>query len=286
MRRLLLTALAMSTIGWLRRGLLKSLAMRSLITILPDPAKRRGIDMRFPIDRGVWTRFTLHADLSLALSGVLDHVVEAAAYSHYGGFKMNNVYSDFLNPDSPYYQAWIGAYVVLDNERRRHFGFDDQGRPVGQEALDILEADQRMVYWASGCPKKFSDGRLVRQLGEWTVSEVDSGGERWWRLVGQAETWSAYHRGRTPEGNWLHYWNYGELPVDAPHPVDDFHPLTYTGSILLRYRPDWQATCAKFYIYPEYTDRNGEKVTKGSLLDAECQALADRIAFVKKDGAG
>ena len=130
MRRLLLTMLAVSAVGccWLRRGLLKSMAMRGLIAVLPDPAKRHGIDMRFPIDRGAWTRYTLHADLSLALSGVLDHVVEAAAYSHYGGFKLNNVYSDFLNPDSPYYQAWIGAYVVLDNDRRKHFGFDDLGK--------------------------------------------------------------------------------------------------------------------------------------------------------------
>jgi hypothetical protein len=76
------------------------------------------------------------------------------------------------------------------------------------------------------------------------------------------------------------------LPVDAPHPLDDFHPLTYTGSIFLRYRPEWQATCARFYIYPEYVDRNGEKVTRGTLLEAECQALVDRIAFVRKGDAG
>ena len=94
MRRPLLMTLAAAAVGccWLRRGLLKSMAMRGLIAVLPDPAKRHGIDMRFPIDRGAWTRYTLHADLSLALSGVLDHVVEAAAYSHYGGFALNNVY--------------------------------------------------------------------------------------------------------------------------------------------------------------------------------------------------
>jgi hypothetical protein len=272
--------------GWLWRGLLKSLAMRSLIAVLPDPAKRRGIEMRFPIDRGAWTRYTLHADLSLALSGVLGYVVEAAAYSHYGGFRLSHVYSDFLNPDSLYYQAWIGAYVVFDDERRQRFAFDAQEKPVQEEAMDILEADQRMVYWAAGCPKKFPDGRLVRRVGEWTATEVDSGGERWWRLDGRAETWSAYHRGKTPDGNWLHYWNYGELPADAPHPVDDFHPLTYTGSIFVRYRPDWQATCAKFYIYPEYVDRNGRTVANGRQIEAECQALADKIAFVRRRVAG
>jgi len=32
---------------------------------------------------------------------------------------------------------------------------------------------------------------------------------------------------------------------------------------------------------PEYTDRNGEKVVKGQQLEAECQAIVDRIVFAK-----
>jgi hypothetical protein len=61
--------------------------------------------------------------------------------------------------------------------------------------------------------------------------------------------------------------------------VDDFHPQTYIGSFWLRYFPEWQATCAKFYIYPEYTDRNGQEVTKGRRVEAECQAIVDTITF-------
>jgi hypothetical protein len=208
--------------------------------------------------------------------------VQAAAYSHYGGFNLSRTHADFVNPDSSYYQAWIGAYVIFDNERRKHFGFDDDGRPVRQDAVDVLEADQRLVYWAAGCSKRFPDGRLVRPLGDWAATEVDSRGERWWRLDGRAETWSAYHHGKTPEGNWRHYWASGQVPVDAPYPVGDFHPLTYSGSIWLRYRPEWQATCAKFYICPEYVDRNGQIVAKDGQVEAECRAILDGIAFTKQ----
>jgi hypothetical protein len=283
MRRPLLALLAASAVafGWLGRGLLKSVAIRRLAATLPNPAKRHGINIVIPVDRGGWIRLTLKVDMGPSLSGVVGYPLEAAAYSHYGGFNLSRVYSDFVNPDSTYYQAWVGAYIIFDSEQRKQFGFDDEGKPIHQEALDVLEADQRLVLGNAGCPSKFPDGRLVRLIGDMTSSEVETGGQRWWRMDGKAETWSAYHRGTSPDGHWRHYTAYGRVPDDAPHPVDDFHPLNYSGSIWLRYVPEWQATCAKFYIYPDYTDNYGQTVTKGQQLEGECQAIVDRIAFTK-----
>jgi len=288
MGRLLLALLAVSAIasGWLGRGLVKSVGIRRLAAVLPNPAKRHGLDINIPVDRGGWTRLTLKVDLSRTLSEVVGHPMEAAAYSHYGGFTLSRVYGDFVNPDSKYYQAWIGAYVVFDNERRQHFGFDDQGHPIQQEALDVMESEQRLVLGSAGCPNKFPDGRRVRLIGDMTVTEVHTGGERWWRMDGRAETWSAYHRGDSPEGHWRSSAGYGRVPDDAAHPVDDFHPLTYSGSFWMLYSPEWQATCAKFYIYPEYTDRNGLRVTKGQQVEGECQAIVDRITFTKAAARG
>ncbi|TET96034.1 MAG: hypothetical protein E3J29_05940 [Dehalococcoidia bacterium] len=284
MRRLLLVLLAALAValGWLGRGLVKSVGIRRLAAALPNPAKSHGLNIDIPVDRGGWTRLTLKVDLSACLSEVVGYPVEAAAYSHYGGFNLSRVYSDFVNPDSDYYQAWIGAYVVFDSERRKHFGFDDEGQPVQQETLDVLEADQRLVLGGAECPNKFPDGRRVRLISDMTVAEVDRDGERWWRMDGKAETWSAYHRGSRPGGHWRSEAGYGRVPDGAPHPVDDFHPLTYNGSFWMRYFPQWQATCARFYIYPEYTDRNGQGVTKGQRVEAECQAIVDRITFAKR----
>jgi hypothetical protein len=283
MKRLLLLLLAVvaAALGWLGRGLVRSVGMRHLAAALPNPAKRHGIDIRIPVDRGGWTRLTLTADLSASLSEVVGYPVEAAAYSHYGGFNLSRVYADLVNPDSHYYQAWIGAYAMFDSEQRKHFGFDDEGKLVQQDALDVLEADLRLVLGAAGCPNKFSDGRFLRIVGDMTAIEVDIAGQRWWRMGGKGETWSAYHRGNNPHGHWSHYANCGRVPDDAPHPVDDFHPLTYTGVIWLRYFPEWEATCAKGYMYPEYTGRNGRTATKGQELGGECQAIVDRIVFAR-----
>jgi hypothetical protein len=259
--------------------------MRRLAAALPNPAKRHGLNIGIPIDRGGWTKLTLKIDLSPVLSEVVGYPLEAAAYSHFGGFNLSRVYSDFVNPESNYYQAWIGAYVVFDSERRRQFGFDDGGQPVQQEALDVLEADQRLVLGGAGCPNRFPDGRRVRLIGDMKASEIDRGGERWWRLDGKAETWSAYHRGSSRDGHWRSEAGYGRVPDDAPHPVDDFHQMTYSGSFWLRYYPEWQATCARFYIIPEYADRGGGMVTKGRQVEGECQAIVERIVFAKTAAA-
>jgi hypothetical protein len=271
--------------AWRWRRVIMCVSMLLLAATQPNPAKRRGIDMRFDTRGTGWTRITLKVDLSQQLSEVIGRPVEHAGYSHLGGFNLSRKYSDLMNPDSIYYEAWIGAYTVFDNENVKHLGFDDAGRPLVQDALDILEADQRIVYQAAGCTKMFPDGRRVRRTTDWTVSQVESGGEVWWKLEGQADTWSAFHRGRTPRGSWRHYWPSGEVPMDAPYPLDDFHPMAYVGAIWLRYRPEWRATCAKFYIFPEYTDRNGQRVTKGRQLRAECEAIMDKVSFIKRRSA-
>src|SRR3972149_4071064 len=168
MKRLLLGPLALPSLalGWRGRGLMKSVGVRRLAAALPNAAKRYGLDIGIPSDMGGWIRITLKAELGPTLSEVIGYPVEAAAYSHFGGFNLSRVYSDFVNPDSNYYQAWVGAYVVFDSERRGHFGFNDEGQTAPQEALDVLEADQRLGVGGSGCSHRVAGGRRVRRLGE------------------------------------------------------------------------------------------------------------------------
>jgi hypothetical protein len=281
MKKLLLALMAAVAVAfaWPRRGHVRSVGIRRLAAALPNAAKRHGLNIHIPAQRGGWIRLTLKADLGPTLSEVVGYPLEAAAYSHFGGFNLSRVYSDFVNPDSDYYQAWVGAYVVFDSERRTHFGFDDEGRTVQQEALDVLEADQRLVLGGAACPNNFPDGRRVRLTGDMTAVEVESQGENWWRMDGEAETWSVYHRGSSAGGHWRSEAGYGRVPDDAPHPVDDFHPQTYKGSFWLRYYPEWRATCAKFYILPEYVDRDGQPVTRSRQLEPECREIVEGITF-------
>ena len=275
----LFAASAVGVLAWGRRGHLRSIGARKLAAAVSDPLRKRGLKIRISIAQGGWTRTTLTADLSPTLSEVVGYPLEAAAHSHFGGFNLSRLYSDFVNPDSEYYQAWVGAYVVFDDEGRRHFGFDDEGQPLQQDALDVLEADQRLVLGGAGCPHSFSDGRRVRLLGDMPATQAESGGATWWRLEGKADTWSSYHRGTASTGRAGSEAVHGRVPDDVLQPVDDFHPLTYTGSFWLRYVPEWQATIAKFYICPSYVTRDGLEVLSSQLLVEECERIIQAISF-------
>jgi hypothetical protein len=264
---------------WTYRGLLMSLAVRFLASRLPNAAKRHGLSMGFGNHAGTWIRLTLQADLGKTLSEVVGYPLEAAAYSRFAGFNLSRLYSDFMNPDSLHYQCWLGAYAVFDNQHRRTFGFDERGEPIGEEAVAVLEADQRLVYRSAGCPHRFPDGNAVRLRGQFSKERIEEDGTSWWCVSGTADTWSAYHRGANPSGTRLRSRVYGVVPNSASHGVDDFHPLRYQGEFWMRYFPQYKATCAKFYIRPLYIDRDGNEVRKGYHAAREYRKLLRGITF-------
>jgi hypothetical protein len=270
--------------GWWYRGMLRSVFVRMLIPYLKgDPGLERGLGVRFHLAPPPWLQVTLVGNIGEVLSDIIGQPVEAVAYSRFAGFPGGRTYSDFMNPDSPYYQVWLGAYLVFDGPGVQRFGFDADGQPDAQAALDVLEADQRHVYRGAGCDRQFDDGRRVRQEGEFTFSEVEEQGTTWWRMAGQADTWSVYHLGESPQGRWYHPWLYGVVPPDAGHAVDEWHPLTYRSEFWTRYDADRQASCSKFFVYPaSYQDRGGNVVTRGIQIVPELRRLLGAIEFIKR----
>ena len=282
--QLLLVALLLILIvgalsAWLYRGLVMSLVVRLLASRLPNAAKRHGLKIDLGKHEGGWIRIALQADLEKTLSQVLGYPVEASAYSRFGGFNLSRRYSDFLNPDSPYYQCWLGAYVVFDGEHRQAFGFNERGEFVAEEVLAVLEADQRLVYRSAGCPHRFPDGSTVRLTGQLRGERREADGLSWWRVWGEASTWSAYHRGTASQASRLRSRIYGVVPSSASHEVEEFHPLRYEGEFWMRHFPEYGATCAMFYVHPCYTDRSGTEVSKSEEIVPACRELLKGISF-------
>ena len=269
--------------AYLFQGRLRSAAVRKLTQLLPNPAKEQGIKVDLGPGIPGWNSVTLVGFMSKTLPDIVGHPVEAVAYSRFGGFNGDRRFADFQNPDSPSYQCWYGAYVVFDNGHRRRFGFDADGNVSVQDAIDALEADQRLVYQSAGIGLVFGDGRLVQRSGEFEREIVESNGETWHRLSGEAQTWSTYHRGTLPTESWKFGWCYGSIPSEAEHGVHDLHRLTYRGEFWAHYKPEWKASLCKFFIYPSYDNRQGERIDKGSdwLIEAGQRALAG-IRFRRK----
>jgi hypothetical protein len=264
---------------------LKSLAVRLLAQSLDNPAKARGISVDLGPGIPSWLRVTLTGFMSQALSKIVGYPVEAVAFSRFGGFNLDPRFSDFQNPHSLSYQAWYGAYLVFDGQHRQRFGFAPDGSLRVQDALDALEADQRLVFENAAIPLKFADGHRVRPAGEFEMALVEEEGQVWWRLTGEAETWSTYHRGKLPGEGWKFGWCYGRVPAGADYGVGDLHPLTYRGEFWVRYEEAWQASCCKFFVYPRRTGRiDGGEINRNSawLVKAGQAALAG-IRFARDD---
>jgi len=259
-----------------RQAQLTSAGIR-LLTQLPfTPTKKRGIKVDLGPGIRDWNQITLVGFMDKTLPDILGYPIEAVAFSRFGGFNSNRNYSDFQNPHSLSYQCWYGAYVVFDNHHRQRFGFTPDGQANFQDALDALEADQRLVYQNAGIRLHFEDGRVVRQVGDVQQQIIEENGNTWHRLTGQAQTWSSYHRGSLHQKSKKFHWCYGYIPTDADHGVDDLHSLTYQGEFWMRYEEKWQASCCKFFIYPRFTNRLGQIIDKGTpwLIKAGQAALA------------
>jgi hypothetical protein len=256
---------------WYRRSRISSVAVRALSGRRPNAATRKRIRVDLGAPTGDWSRTALAASLDHTLSEVVGRPVEGAAYSRFGDFEGQRRYSRFLDPTSLYYQAWLGAYVVLDSPDGR-FGFSAAGDLRVEDALAVLEADQRLVYRSTGCPNRFSDGRATRALGELAVTPPTNL-QPFWRLRGEAESWSNYCRGGKQSNGWGRAL-YGVVPADARHDVEDFHPLRYVGEFRVFHDEALGATCCSFLIAPRFVDRSGRELFPGQDLLRYGDALA------------
>ncbi len=246
-------AIAFLTLGglaglvWPNRAALGSLAVRALSQRVPNAAARRGVRVDLGPAWGRWTRVPLAADLGPTLSEVVGYKIEAAAFSRFGGFPLGKSHSAYLDPTSPYYQAWLGAYLVFDVPSRPPFGFDDQGGVRESDVLNVLDADQRLVYRSQSCPRRFPDGRAIRPIGEARSEPITVDGVSWHRVTGEAETWSTYHREPRPERQLRARWLYGVSP-DRGADCADFPAIRCASEVWLRHDADLRATCAAFLV--------------------------------------
>jgi hypothetical protein len=267
------------SVTWPRRAALISSGIRSLSRRRPNPATQRGIRVDLGRARGLWAATSLAADLSPRLTDLLGEQTEGAVYSRFGGFTRGRPYSAFLDPESPHYQAWLGAFILFDRPRRRPVLFAG-GQPDPDELSHVLDAIQRIVFVSAGCERRFGDGSTIRPLGAMTVQRLEQDGAQWRRVTGQLESWSTYCHGGSPSAPRRGRYLFGKVPKKAPRLVDDFHPLTYSAEMWLNHDDSLGATCARFLFAPTFVDRDGQTRTPGQHLLLAAPSLFRQIRFL------
>jgi hypothetical protein len=273
---------ALGGFAYLNQARLKNVLALLAATRRYNAAKAHGLSVHFSRVPPGWIPLTLQADLGPALSEIIGGPVEGAAFSRFGGFRGRRPYSEFLNPGSPYYQVWVGAYVVFDQPHWSHFGFDDNGEIVLEDVVNVLEADQRLVYHGAGCEQAFPNGRRTRpDFDTFITRSVTQQGETWTVVSGQADTWSTFHHGVPAQARWWNPWLYGLVPANVHPDYPEWSPIRYLGQFWIRYVPAWNATCAKFYLYPEVKDPSSVILRWGEVLLEDMQVMLEGIEFEK-----
>ena len=277
-------------LGWLYRATLANWGICTLIAATqPDPVRARGIAVDFPPPGGRWAPGILMGDLTQTLSQVVGRPLPAAIYTRIAAADPGRAYSRFQDPTSPYYQVWIGVYVVPDSDGVAHYGLDEDGQPVVAECLALFEADQRLALPWSGCSSRFPDGNLVRaQAEDFQMQQVQLAGDTYWKVSGAGETWSLFQHGRSPDAAWPFYWFAGTVSPRAWPTVHDQHSLTYQGAFYLRYDPDLSASVVQLYVCPEPVGSTLQSSASRGVRPAldvvsECEAVLARTRVRKRE---
>ena len=245
--------------------------------IQPNSGKERGVSVELPRNVRGWmpggVSIDFASNLGTFLADEVGHPCTGVNNYIMGAFTKHGC-SGLMDPTSPYYNAWVGCYVIFDDANVTHFGFAGDGSPIVETLGAVAKSDQRIVLTGANCPHPFrfdmSNVRISTRRepdGEWCVLESD------------IETWSPFHQGRRAGAASRFYLMFGAPPAGVTFDVDEFHPATYIGSMWARYDASLKATFCRFCNSARWTDRNGKVHSTEELIGGQQQEMLEKTAI-------
>ncbi len=190
--------------------------------------------------------------------------------------------TNFLDPLSPFKDAWFGVYIILDDELsagRRFILKNPHGSPgdpanLNDDSLLLLPAlDQKIIVWST---KETQGGYSWEQFNKefyFTVRKgtrvaaeniSDRHGRSWRKLTGSFDTIAALTDiATTRMGRFSSIRAYVGLPDQSVYAVvPPWHPVIIRGSIAARYFPCTETPfwAVVYYNGSAFTTNDGMKV--------------------------
>ncbi len=248
-------------------------------SFLPNAGKRRGVWVELPRNEPGWmprgTSIDFASNLGRFLTEEVGHPCTGVNNFIMGAFTQHGC-SGLMDPTSPTYNAWVGCYVIFDDENVTHFGFRDDGSPIVDVLGAVAKSDQRIVLTGAACPHPFRF-----DMDNARVQRVQQPDGEWWELRADIATWSPFHAGRRPTADSRFYMQFGSPPARVAFDVDEFHPVTYIGTMLARYDPVLKATFCKFCNSARWTDRSGKEHSTEELIGEQQREMMERTVIRK-----
>jgi hypothetical protein len=255
----------------------KSQAAAWYTNMQPNAGKERGVHAELPHNVPGWMPHGIATDFGSNLGDFLAEEVghPCTGVNNYimGAFTQYGC-SGLMDPTSPYYNAWAGCYVIFDDAHVTHYGFRDDGSPIVDTLAAVARSDQRIMLTGSNCPHPFRFETKDVQMGH--VQEPDGD---WVELKSTVETWSYFHQGKRPGASSRFYLVFGSPPKTATFDVDEFHPITYVGTMWARHDAKLTATFCKFCNSARWTDNNGKLHSTEELIGEQLREMMTRTVI-------
>jgi hypothetical protein len=182
-------------------------------------------------------------------------------YYLYGGPTAAHAYAARSDPESPLYQAWVGAYVVRGG--RAQFASGNEHQSV-ESARRLAELDQRSWLGATGDPSPLATSHQA-----FTRDTITIGGVRRTLYRFDMDSHSDLSAGQTPLAHHL-----GMPPVSSwGNALDPFHPLILHVYCALWRDESRNATIIVYAASSAFTPKSGAARDNGSALDPELRRM-------------
>jgi hypothetical protein len=255
---------------------LKSQMVAWYTNVQPNSGKARAVQVELPHNVPGWmprgTSIDFGSNLGSFLAEEVGHPCTGVNNYVQGAFTGYGC-SGLMDPTSAYYNAWVGCYVIFDDEQVTHYGFEDNGSPIVNILGAVARSDQRIVLTGAHCPHPFRF-----EMKDVHIGRLQAADGEWVELHSEIDTWSPFHQGRRPGADGKFYLSFGSPSLGIQFDVDEFHPIVYIGTMLARYDGRLKATFCKFCNSARWTDRLGKQHSTEELIGKQQREMLERTA--------
>lgn len=195
--------------------------------------EKAGLDLYMPGGSATpardWYPFVMTFNGGPGLAAYVGKDIDATILYNFGAWHPAEATTHYLDPESPYYNSFYGAYVVRD-KAGGSFGFDAAGEPVAEDIAKIPAYDMKVLVFSSiGCPAPVF---TTVPTNSWRQAML--GYDGWFVFDADIRTNGAYHRYDGPHRAYIQY-GFPKEPEKLAAPPEDFAPMDMQGRIYGKY---------------------------------------------------
>ncbi len=263
--------------------LLSKIFLRSLVQLqtkiaYPEEKKYQMIP-HFSYAPKPWTKYPIKTRL-LRAKEIMQENQDWLGYFFLGGYRnWKSAFIERFNPYSPYYQAWVGCYVIhtpITKNSTRIVGFEENGEPILDELATIGLGDQLAWLHSYGDPKPYVEVVKAEPLppqnfhplaqaaflGEmWTHSDVNLNGSIDWRY---------------------------NLIFGKPHPrilktVEPYHDILMRGYYIAWCQPEKRITVISYgAVAAHFETKSGKTISHWDTLNEELKRVIKSLKMLPR----